>query len=410
MNFNLTIRLLENNKEDMSHEIDTILSTLRMEVDPELAAMFYEFEDYYEQKLWHQLTERLNVFFHDEKSVPVRLRVYDNFVSKFQDKINQLKVVDFLLLSLSDTQDHDDSLKYLTDLQSTFRKIGEQKQRNDGLKSHYDGNLLIDIEIARLYLKKNELVKSRDLLDDISSILDNHDAISLRVTSAFYSASAEYYQLKKDFNSFYYTSLLYLSTVDPQDAPYTFTDLEKQQLAYNLSISALLGDKIYNFGELLNHPIMTSIEEDPQYEWLFQFLNALSNGDFAQFEKLSRERIPQVPILSQHESFLRQKICLMTLVESVFAKSIRTLSFEDIAVATHLPKENVEHLVMRSISLGLLKGSIDQVNELVTITWVQPRIINDEQVNKMRGRLIEWNDQVAKLGENMEARGKSIWV
>ena len=100
----------------------------------------------------------------------------------------------------------------------------------------------------------------------------------------------------------------------------------------------------------------------------------------------------------------------MTLVESVFAKNVRTLSFDDIAEATHLPKDDIEHLVMRAISLHLLNGSIDQVNEIVVITWVQPRIINFDQIDKMKNRLVEWDQQVKALGEKMEAKGKSIWV
>ncbi|CAR24769.1 PCI domain-containing protein [Lachancea thermotolerans] len=394
----------------MSQDIDTILSTLRTEADPELAGLFYEFEDFYEQKLWHQLTERLDVFFHDERSLPLRLRVYDTFVSKFQDKINQLKLTNFLLLSLKDNSESQDALDYLTDLQKSFKEMDEKKQRNDGLKSHYSGILLIDIEIARIYLVQGDLVKARDSLDEIETTLEFQDSLPLQVISAFYSTSAEYYLAKKDFNSFYYTSLLYLSTAETLKSYHELSPVKRQQLAYNLCVAALLGDKIYNLGELLNHPIMESISSDPQYEWLSQFLQTLSNGDFDQFDKLSKERVPHVPILSAHESFLRQKICLMTLVESVFVKNIRTLSFDDIAAATHLPKDNVEHLVMRSISLGLLKGSIDQVNELVTVAWVQPRIINGDQINKMKQRLVEWNEEVSSLGKKIEARGKSIWV
>ncbi|SCU89038.1 LANO_0D03752g1_1 [Lachancea nothofagi CBS 11611] len=394
----------------MSNDISTILGTLRLEAAPELAGLFYEFESFYEQKLWHQLTERLEVFFQDERSGPLRLRVYDTFVSKFQDKVNQLKLVSFLLLSLKASNDSQAALEYLTDLRKSFKEMDERKQRNDGLKSHYNGILLIDTEIARLYLVQGDLVKARDSLDDIETTLEVQDSLPLQVTSAFYSASAEYFQAKKDFNSFYYTSLLYLSTAETMQATQDFSNVRRQELAYNLCIAALLGDKIYNFGELLHHPIMESISTDPQFNWLFQFLNTLSNGDFDKFDKISKDRVPQVPVLSTHESFLRQKICLMTLVESVFVKNIRTLSFEDIATATHLPKDNVEHLVMRSISLGLLKGSIDQVTELVTVTWVQPRIINADQINKMKQRLVEWNQEVSKLGEKIEARGKSIWV
>lgn len=393
-----------------AHEIDTVLSTLRMEVDPELAPLFFEFEDLYEQKLWHQLTERLTLFFEDSKSEPLRLRVYDNFVTKFYDKINQVSVVEFLLLSLKKSEDYDESLKFLTELQKSFKAIDEKKQRNDGLKSHDDGCLLIEAEIARIYLRKSDLVKSRDLLDELEKTLETRDSVPLKVTNAFYSANAEYYRLKKDFNSFYYTSLLYLSTMTPSEKDAEDNLEDNKELAYNLSIAALLGDKIYNFGELLHHPVMASITTNPQYKWLFDLLNALTLGDFNNFDSLIGVQISKVPILAEHEAFLRQKICLMTLVESVFAKNIRTLSFDDIATATHLSKDNVEHLVMRAISLNLIKGSIDQVNELVSVTWVQPRIINSDQIAKMRDKLVDWDVEVAKLGEKIDAHGKSIWV
>lgn len=391
-------------------EITRTLNKLREEANPDLAPLFYEFESLYQQKLWHQLTERLNIFFEDPRSAELRLNTYLNFVTIFYDKINQLSVVEFLLQSLRDYHDHDQSIKYLTELEQSFKTIDEKKQRNDGLKTHEDGNLLIEIETARLYLRKDNLVKSRDLLDDLGRILDRRDSIPLRVTNAYYSTSAEYYRLKNDFNNFYYTSLLYLSTVDQQEFQQEANLKENRQLSYNLSIAALLGDKIYNFGELLNHPIMDTIAKDPQYKWIFDLLNSLTLGDFEKFDNLIGVQIPKVPILAEHESFLRQKICLMTLVESVFAKNIRTLSFDDISQASHLPKDNVEHLVMRAISLSLLKGSIDQVNELVNITWVQPRIINSAQISRMRDIIVDWDSEVTKLGEKIASHGKPIWV
>lgn len=393
-----------------SHEIDTVLTTLRMEADPELAPLFLQFEQFYEQKLWHQLTECLTAFFEDPRSAPLRLRVYCNFVTKFYDKINQLSVVEFLLQSLKNHKDYDESLKFLAELEQSFKEIDSKKQRNDGLKDHDNGCLLIEIEMARIYLAKNELIKGRDSLEELEKLLDQRDAVPLKVTNTYYSTNAEYYRLKKDFNSFYYTSLLYLSTIPPQEKQPEDDANEYKELAYNLSIAALLGDKIYNFGELLRHPIMESIISDPAYKWLFDLLNALTVGDFDKFDSLIGVQIPKVPILSEHEAFLRQKICLMTLVESVFAKNIRTLSFDDIAEATHLPKSNIEHLVMRAISLNLIKGSIDQVNELVSVTWVQPRIINAEQIVRMKNKLVEWGEEVSALGEKIDANGRAIWV
>ncbi|CCH60668.1 hypothetical protein TBLA_0D01600 [Henningerozyma blattae CBS 6284] len=393
------------------NEISTILSTLRMESDPELAPLFYQFEEFYTQKLYHQLTQSLDIFFQDPKSAPLRLRVYDTFVSKFVDKINQLSVVEFLLLALKNHHNNDESLKYLTLLDENFKAIDEKKQRNDGLKNHKSGSLLISIEKARIYLFKNEPMKARDLLDELEQVLDKQDTTPLRVTNAFYSVNADYYKRKNDFNTFYYTSLLYLSSLPPNEQEITDVNInERKELAYDLSVAALLGDRIYNFGELLQHPIISVLKNDSHYEWLFHLLNALSVGDFNKFDNYIKVQISNIPILAENESFLRQKICLMALVESVFAKNIRTLSFDDISKATHLEFDNVEHLIMKAISLGLLKGIIDQVNQLVSITWVQPRIISGDQITKMKDRLVEWDEQVTILAKKIDAKGKPLWV
>ena len=37
-------------------------------------------------------------------------------------------------------------------------------------------------------------------------------------------------------------------------------------------------------------------------------------------------------------------------------------------------------LVMKALSLGLVKGSIDEVDNKVHLTWVQPRVLDLEQV------------------------------
>lgn len=57
------------------------------------------------------------------------------------------------------------------------------------------------------------------------------------------------------------------------------------------------------------------------------------------------------PILQENHAFLRQKICLMALIESVFKRDAdnRTMSFQNIAEETRLPLDEVEHLVMKAL-------------------------------------------------------------
>ncbi len=52
--------------------------------------------------------------------------------------------------------------------------------------------------------------------------------------------------------------------------------------------------------------------------------------------------------------FLRQKICLMALIESVFARGAydRTMSFQTISEETRLPLDEVEHLIMKALRLA----------------------------------------------------------
>jgi hypothetical protein len=62
------------------------------------------------------------------------------------------------------------------------------------------------------------------------------------------------------------------------------------------------------------------------------------------------------PILLGNYPFLRQKICLMALIEAVFARGAydRTMSFQTISEETRLPLDEVEHLIMKALRWLLL--------------------------------------------------------
>lgn len=80
----------------MSMDIDTIpnlLSDQRDQAPDELQHYFIEFEDFWERKLWHELTDSLVKFYNEPKSAPQRIPLYDTFIKSFAGKINQLKLV-----------------------------------------------------------------------------------------------------------------------------------------------------------------------------------------------------------------------------------------------------------------------------------------------------------------------------
>lgn len=48
----------------------------------------------------------------------------------------------------------------------------------------------------------------------------------------------------------------------------------------------------------------------------------------------------------------------------------------------------VELLVMKALSVGLVKGSIDEVDKRVHMTWVQPRVLDLQQVLNTKAQLM----------------------
>lgn len=84
--------------------VDTIpdfLGESRDSAPADLQHLFITFEDLWERKLWHQLTDALIEFFGHKESAHQRLPFYKTFILTFADKINQLKLVTLALSAAS---------------------------------------------------------------------------------------------------------------------------------------------------------------------------------------------------------------------------------------------------------------------------------------------------------------------
>lgn len=89
----------------------------------------------------------------------------------------------------------------------------------------------------------------------------------------------------------------------------------------------------------------------------------------------------------------------MCLSEALFHRigpgADRTVSFEHIATASKLPVDQVELLVMRALSLKLVRGTVDQVAQTLRVSWVQPRVLQEKQIRAMSERLTQWSATVS---------------
>ncbi|GKT39896.1 putative 26S proteasome regulatory subunit rpn9 [Colletotrichum spaethianum] len=375
--------------------IPDFLAEQRDEAPEELQHLVLEFENYWERKLWHQLTDALGQFFSHPGSKPQRLSFYKVFILKFADKINQLKLVDLALKAATECKDDEERLAFL---QGVAKKVDNENSQ--------DALVYASVAVARVKLDLEDMDGARKDLDTAERILDGFDSVETIVHAAFYDANANYYQRKMDFAAYYRNALLYLACIDIN----SLTPQERHRRALHLSIAALVSDTIYNFGELLLHPILDALK-GTQDEWFRDLLFAFNRGDLQGFEALSA-RMRSKPLLNENAGHLRQKIYLAALTEAVFRRPPhdRAMSFTDIAQETKVRPNEIEHLIMKALSLGLLRGNIDQVDEVAHITWVQPKVLDMKQIGNMRQRLLDWDSQVNQLGNWIENAGGDVWA
>jgi 26S proteasome regulatory subunit N9 len=102
----------------------------------------------------------------------------------------------------------------------------------------------------------------------------------------------------------------------------------------------------------------------------------------------------------------------MSLTETVFKRSSdnRSIPFATISSETKLPLDEVEILVMKALSLGLIKGTIDQVDSVVRVNWVQPRVLDRNQIKGMQERLTKWTEDVNKTALTMEKEAVDVYA
>lgn len=79
--------------------ISNFLADLRDQSHDDYQHIFLTFEDLWERKLWHQLTDSLLQYFEIGISKDQRLPIYNNFIITFADKINPLKLVKLALVA-----------------------------------------------------------------------------------------------------------------------------------------------------------------------------------------------------------------------------------------------------------------------------------------------------------------------
>ena len=147
-----------------------------------------------------------------------------------------------------------------------------------------EAHLLATTESAHFSLLLGDIPAVQSALAGASRVLDSLDNVPGIMHASFYRVSGDLHKSRAEYSEYYKNSLLYLACV--HDIATDLSAEERTARAHDLGIAALMGETIYNFGELLMHPILEDLRTSKDYQWLHSLLYAFNSGNLGKFESL----------------------------------------------------------------------------------------------------------------------------
>lgn len=356
------------------------LSEMKESSSSDLSGQWVKVEEFYNKKLWHQLTMLLQSLIKEPSMQDKLISLYQEFIVDFEARLDPLSLVQIGQAVMERFTDPEEAIKFV-------EKIEEKTKMNK------EAFVLTKVLVGKVKLHKFDQRKETKLIiEEAEKTLDEIDGVS-PVHSQFYLLCSDLYRIQGKHREFYATSLKYLGCTELDD----LSKEEQAKHAFFLALAALLGEKVYNFGELLAHKVLDSLR-GTENAWLIDLLFVFNSGDVAKFKAMKPQWETQAD-LKANENKLFEKVCLLCLMEMTFRReaTARQIAFTEIAKETTLPLECIELLIMKALSQGLVKGRIDEVEQSVMLTWVQPRVLDRQQVERMTRKIESWCQSVQSM-------------
>lgn len=320
-----------------------------------------------------------------QTNFPDKRGIYESFLKHFEKKLNPVSLVQ-IVKAIVRAELHSsptDALQFLSELHSADNPSASP------LAESPEANVLLLSLLSTLHMAANDRPQSKKAIEHAREIVDSSHDMLPAVHSAFYESAAEYHKVVGTASDFFRNALQFLAYTPPDGLS---PDIQRRW-AFDIGMAALVGTDVYNFGEVVSRAIVQSLR-GTEHEWLLLLLEAFNSGDLSLFDRVCKEASVQMnaqQVLVAHEEFLKQKITILALMELAFSRNVdNSISFKEIEKACRLPAKEVEYLLMRAMSLGLISGVIDNVSESVTITRVQPRVLGRKSIGAMGKRLKQW--------------------
>ena len=349
-------------------------------------------------RLWHELTGLLEIFLTDGKCRRGNnyRDLYVEFITKFENRLSPIKLAQLVGLIGKQLPNAQETANFLSSiLKSPRTKLTE------------DATMYISLDIAIANVSLGNKDAALTSINNASAYLAANSSTESVVYSKFYHGSAVYRKAFGPAVEFLKVALMFLGYTPIEQIP-----LELQlSLAEDLCIAAISSEEIFNFGEVVAASVLKSLPGSP-LQWLHDLVTALNDGDMDRFTQVVSQNQKEFDAspLAGSLPVVKQKVILLGIMNLVFSRPAhdRNIPFTDVATATGIPLDEVEWALMKALSLNLIKGSINEVEQSVEVSWVQPRMLNMGNIEMLCSQLAVWTDKVTTTLTTVEGHASEL--
>ena len=365
-----------------------ILSELAARNPPYFEEICERIKKMAETRRWYELGLALQEFLAMEGVEGERLNFFHNFLWEFEKVLNIFHLAQIIEITSRDCTSPSAAIQFLKDSQ-------------EKVKGSADAMLWIQLHIIGLTIVDGDFELALKLLTDIEKQIGQDTHLSVR--SLFYRTQVQLDKARGDVDALYQDGLLFLSISGKVD------DLV---LAYDLAASALCSREVFSFGELANHGILAALQGTDN-EWLRDLILVMEKGlsqSISEFESKYLSILKSKPLFIPYLETIAMKVRLCVLQELIFVRPFgsRVFDFHEVAEACVVSTKQVEFLLLRALSSGLVRGFIDEVEERFVVTWCKPKTLSKDRLQHLKHQIDRWIERVHEQRVLIEIRAQPV--
>jgi 26S proteasome regulatory subunit N9 len=168
-----------------------------------------------------------------------------------------------------------------------------------------------------------------------------------------------------------------------------------------MCLSSLVGEKMFNTSEFVEKDFF-KVMGNSKYDWIYKLILSFNSAKVDQFEEMLKnyqDKIANEEILRNNYALIKVKIRIAALLDLIFQKNKneRVISFKEIAQVCCCSLNDIEILLIKAMSLGLIRGHVDEVESKFVVNWIQPKYLDNEKITILHDRIGNWIQKSEKV-------------